>query len=319
MKNVTQKDFQNLYKSPEYEQTEEMRRTLAKLPDRKRTERGAVIRKRRVAFVLAAVMVLMGIVAVAVTNPSSILVTWGAKQTEEVKSAGEIRAEELSGKMLEIIENAPDDVRIRIIATDPGQEGEKPIRKTAASVEELQQILDTAGYPHPDRLLPEGWSFSTAWVNYECDADGTYELIGETVQDDLTVQQYRLDEQHRVAVGYTVRMEKGSGQATIQSDYTTRMGIEMEFSFPAEEENKVRAETFSVPGMEEALAIGYGEETFLSMYRKLDKPVTFGEKVNTEGLAEETAAAMTEPAGYELIMFRGLEPEEAASLFAGNP
>ena len=319
MKTVTQKDFQNLYKSPEYEQTEEMRRTLARLPEKKKTDWGTVFGKRRVAIILVAAMMLIGIAAIAVTGPSSILVNWGAKQTEEVKSATEIRAEELSEKMLEIIKNAPDDVRLEIVA-DPGLGGEKPIQKTVNSMEEMLQDLEAAGYPHPDRLIPEGWSFRSAWLDYDCDSEGTYKLVSETVQDGMTVQQYTLDEEHRVLCGYRIAMEKGSKKAQIESSYASRtITYDMSFGFPADEETKVVSKTVSVPGMEKALFVSYGDETFLHMYRKLETPVSFGEKVNTKGLAEETAVALTEPCSYEMIMCRGLEPEEAASLFAGNP
>ena len=64
MKTVTQKDLQDLYKSPDYEQTEAMRRTLAALPVKAAPERRPVVMKRRMAFVLAAVLALVGIAAV---------------------------------------------------------------------------------------------------------------------------------------------------------------------------------------------------------------------------------------------------------------
>ena len=65
MKTVTKKDFKNLYKSPGTEEMEEMRRTLAHLSEKKSPERVPVIRRRRVAFILAVVMALMGVAAVA--------------------------------------------------------------------------------------------------------------------------------------------------------------------------------------------------------------------------------------------------------------
>ena len=47
MKTVTQKDLQDLYASPDYEQTEAMRRTLANLQEKAAPERRPVVMKRR--------------------------------------------------------------------------------------------------------------------------------------------------------------------------------------------------------------------------------------------------------------------------------
>ena len=82
MKTVTKKDFQNLYKSPGTEETEEMNQTLAHLPEKKSPERVPVIRRRRVAFILAVVMVLIGVAAVAAGFLSHTLVSWDAEPTE---------------------------------------------------------------------------------------------------------------------------------------------------------------------------------------------------------------------------------------------
>ena len=57
----------------------------------------------------------------------------------------------------------------------------------------------------------------------------------------------------------------------------------------------------------------------MSLYRKLDKTVTFGGKLEAEDLAEDSPALLPESCSYELIMCKGLTPEEVASLFAGNP
>ncbi len=79
MKTVTKKDFQNLYNSPGTKETEEMRQTLAHLSEKKSPERVPVIRRRRVAFILAVVMALMGVVAVATGFLNHTLVSWDAK------------------------------------------------------------------------------------------------------------------------------------------------------------------------------------------------------------------------------------------------
>ena len=82
MKTVTQKDFRDLYPAPDTEKTEEMHRTLAVLPDRKEKARESreprpVFRKRRVAFILAAALMLIGITALAVGLLNGTAVSWG--------------------------------------------------------------------------------------------------------------------------------------------------------------------------------------------------------------------------------------------------
>ena len=316
MKTVTQEDFRNLYQSPGYEQTEEMRRTLAGLPERKGQGHGTVVRKRRVAFILAAALVLFGITALAVGYYSGVLVTWGAQVKENESPAPTDMLQEDYARMNEWALAVPDDLLAAITSKEYSHTLFKDIIRKVSSPEELAEALDEAGYPHPEQLVPEGWVFSSAALGYGCDPEGRYELVSETAENGLSMEQYRVEEQHRVVAGYSVNLEKGSKKALISAGYTSMID---KFSLGFSSDEGLQARALDVPGMDDALFAEGADGTVLVMYRTLEKPVSFisGPYPLIDAETGEEIYAQEYP--YEMILCDGLEAEEAVALFAEAP
>lgn len=309
MKTVTKKDFQNLYKSPGTKETEEMRQTLAHLSEKKSPERVPVIRRRRVAFILAVVMALMGVAAVATGFLNRTLVSWDAKPTEtETQMTGWTDEEWQS--LSELLDTYPKDEIV--VASKKGgndyfyNDNSIPV----SSEEELVQILDSAGYPHPETLVLDGWEFSAAYISKALTPEGKNELIdeSETADGKYVIQRYRIDKQHQIVTGYTVILKKGEKEGRYGSSATTKEELSLlSVAYPADGE--VHAEKPSIPGMEDTLLTDYKDFSDLIMYRPLEKTL----QVNGDiyGFATEV-----ETRDYEMIMCKNLNPEEAASLFA---
>lgn len=309
MKTVTKKDFQNLYNSPGTKETEEMRQTLAHLSEKKSPERVPVIRRRRVAFILAVVMALMGVVAVATGFLNHTLVSWDAKPMVTEKPTTGYTDEE-SKALFELLDTYPKDEIV--VASKKGgndyfyNDNSIPV----SSEEELVQILDSAGYPHPETLVLDGWEFSAAYISKVLTPEGKNELIdeSETADGKYVIQRYRIDKQHQIVTGYTVILKKGEKEGRYGSTATTKEELSLlSIVYPADEE--VHAEKPSIPGIEDILYADCKDISDLIMYRPLEKPLQVNRDIY--GIATEV-----ETEDYEMIMCKNLNPEEAASLFA---
>ena len=309
MKTVTKKDFQNLYKSPGTEETDEMRQTLAHLPEKNTPEHVPVIRRRRVAFILAVVMGLTGVAAVAAGFLNHTLVSWDAKPMVTEKPITGYTDEE-SKALFELLDTYPKDEIV--VASKKGgndyfyNDNSIPV----SSEEELVQILDSAGYPHPETLVLDGWEFSAAYISKALTPEGKNELIdeSETADGKYVIQRYRIDKQHQIVTGYTVILKKGEKEGRYGSTATTKEELSLlSIVYPADEE--VHAEKPSIPGMEDVLFTNYNDISTMIMYRHLEKPLQVNRDIY--GFATEV-----ENKDYEMIMCQNLNPEEVTSLFA---
>ena len=309
MKTVTKKDFQNLYKSPGTEETDEMRQTLAHLPEKDTPEHVPVICRRRVAFILAVVMGLMGVAAVAAGFLNHTLVSWDAKPMVTEKPITGYTDEE-SKALFELLDTYPKDEIV--VASKKGgndyfyNDNSIPV----SSEKELVQILDSAGYPHPETLVLDGWEFSAAYISKVLTPEGKNELIdeSETADGKYVIQRYRIDKQHQIVTGYTVILKKGEKEGRYGSTATTKEELSLlSIVYPADEE--VHAEKPSIPGMEDVLFTNYNDISTMIMYRHLEKPLQVNRDIY--GFATEV-----ENKDYEMIMCQNLNPEEVTSLFA---
>lgn len=302
MKTVTQKDLQDLYASPDYEQTEAMRRTLANLQEKAAPERRPVVMKRRVAFVLAAVLALAGIAAVGAGIYSRAVVSWGGEIRENEHAEEDAVNMDTAERLFAALADIPEDVCAAITTADLSETAFTTVHRTVSSAEELARLLDEAGYAHPAVLVPEGWTFRDGEADYECSPEGKYELISKDSRDGMELEQYRLDEQYRVLRGYSVRLEKDGREAVYTSGITFMTDVDL--GYPSRE--GLEAEVLSVPGMTDALLTRYGANVYLMMYRRLDKPVL---------LMAGPYAQEPDECTWEDISSEGLEPEEFLPLF----
>ncbi len=315
MNNVTQQDFRNLYPSPDTKKTEEMRRTLAALPDRKESRKESresrpVLRKRRIAFVLAAALMLIGVTALGVGLINGTVVSWGGEQKPFSDTDISLPPQTVN----EYLSTCPDDMYTAVTWNDGScRTMVKDITRVVESEEELLQILDASGFPYPANLVPDGWSFFSALVEYSCAPDGHYELVSEEeLLDGLyTANTYTLSDQYRIITGCVINMEKGSESGRVSISCSTKdMITSLNVVYPVDE--GVESRLVSVPGMEEAMVSAYDGHTFVSMYRPLEAPVA----VNADGISPDKDIWTLD---YQSISFSNVRLEEVIRLFSGTP
>ena len=208
-------------------------------------------------------------------------------------------------RMFKILADVPEDICAAITSAENPHTGFTSIHRTVSSAEELSQLLDAAGYARPAALIPEGWTFRGAEVDYECAPGGKYELVSKDTVNGMELEQYRLDEQYRVICGYRVDLEKDGRQASYSSGVTYMTNVDL--GYPDQE--GLEAKALTVPGMEDALLTRYGTSVFMMMYRALEKPVS----LLAGPYAEEPDECAWESLGSE-----GLEPEEFLPLFTAG-
>ena len=318
MKTVTQKDFRDLYPAPDTEKTEEMRRTLTALPDRKAETREGretrpVFGKRRVAFILAAALMLIGITALAVGLFNGTAVSWGGTPRPFSEEELHLPPQDEMDRIQEYLNSCPDDVLTGIIWKDGSHSTCKGLEKVVESQEQLQRILDESGFPHPEKLVPDGWRFIGALVQYGCAPDACYELVSEEEfgNGSYTAETYRLNEKDRILTGYTIEIEKGSKQGRISVGASTKELVTgMNIVYPVED--GVEARLVSVPGMEEAMFTAYNDHTDIQMYRSLETPVA----VNANWSSPDRDVWTYDRLSFD---FTNVSLEEVVRYFSGTP
>ena len=318
MKTVTQKDFRDLYPAPDATKIQEMRRTLAALPDRNQEmpesrENRPVLRKRRVAFILAAALMLIGITALAVGLFSGTVVGWGETPRPFSEEELHLPPQEEMDRVGNYLSSCPDDMLTAVIWKDGSHSTFKDVQAVAESQEELLRILDAAGFPYPENLVPDGWTFIGALVHYGCAPDACYELVSEEEfgNGSYTAETYRLNEKDRILTGYTIEIEKGSKQGRISVGASTKELVTgMNIVYPVED--GVEARLVSVPGMEEAMFTAYDDHTDIQMYRSLETPVA----VNVNWSSPDRDVWTYDRLSFD---FTNVSLEEVVRYFSGTP
>ena len=309
MKIVTQKDFQNLYKSPGTEETAEMNQTLANLPEKKSPERLPVIRRRRLVFILAALMVMIGVAAVATGFLRETIVSWDAKPTETEAPMSALTGGDWAS-IQELLKTYSKDEMVVVNKKDTNEYFHNDTGLSVSSEAELMQVLGDAGYPHPAKLVPDGWEFHAAQGYRDNTPEGKNELIEESESADgkYIIKRYSIDQQHQVVTGYTIILKKGEKDGLITSSAIAKDDISrLSVSYPSD--GDMHAEKLDIPGMEGALFTNYKDISSLDMYRPLEKPL----EVSTDlyGFVKRLQTK-----DYEMIACQDLTPEEVTSLFA---
>ena len=309
MKIVKQNDFQKLYKDPDREKTDEMRRTLSALPERK--ER-TVFRKYRVAFILAAVLLFTGIAGVAVTKGSKIWLSWNGEQTiydtHPIQEDDENWTEEKQVTMDDLLWEAPRDMMTVVRWVEGMGASSTDMAIEMEEKEQLLEILDAAGYPRPMNLL-DNCEFRRGHVYYGCAPGGEYKQVSQKVVNGIEQTQYTIDPEYRVITGYSVSVKKGDRKFSVSSklvgNVDSAIGIEL----------NSRGEIVSVPGMEKAMYIVRKDGTsFLDMCRSLNDTVTVRAQPPYGNGYYSPDKTFTYR--YEMFEIMNMTPEEAAEFFA---
>ena len=189
----------------------------------------------------------------------------------------------------------------------------KGLEIVVESQEELQMILDESGFPHPEKLVPDGWRFIGALVQYGCAPDACYELVSEEDfgNGSYTAETYRLNEKDRILSGYTIEIEKGSKKGRLSSGASTKERVtSMNIFYPVED--GVEARLVSVPGMEEAMLTAYNDLTDIQMYRPLETPVA----VNANWSSPDTDVWTYDCLSFD---FTNVSLEEVVRYFSVTP
>ena len=309
MKIVKQNDFQKLYKDPDREKTDEMRRTLSALPERK--ER-TVFRKYRVAFILAAVLLFTGIAGVAVTKGSKIWLSWNGEQTiydtHPIQEDDENWTEEKQVTMDDLLWEAPRDMMTVVRWVEGMGASSTDMAIEMEEKEQLLETLDAAGYPRPMNLL-DNCEFRRGHVYYGCAPGGEYKQVSQKVVNGIEQTQYTIDPEYRVITGYSVSVKKGDRKFSVSSklvgNVDSAIGIEL----------NSRGEIVSVPGMEKAMYIVRKDGTsFLDMCRSLNDTVTVRAQPPYGNGYYSPDKTFTYR--YEMFEIMNMTPEEAAEFFA---
>lgn len=316
MKTVTQKDFQNLYKSPGLQETEEMNQTLEHLPEKLNTERSSVFRGHCLALALTIVLVLGCIVALGVGlyNGKNVIVSWDGEVAEDIPRKNE-PSEEESEHIRNLAASYPENEAI-MITRKVGKNNTQTYRfgksnRYVYTEAELMGILDACGYPHPDNLIPNGWSIYLAYIHYALTPDGKNELIEEKEIEDgaYTVQRYKIDNEHQVVDGYFISLVNDAGENIAISSEASPGPCEFGFGLTYPDTGDIQFETPSIPGMESARFVRYGDHTRLHTYRPLEKPFA----VN----ADHFGGSEVYTYDYEVFLCYNLEVEDFIAIFGG--
>ncbi len=325
MKSITQKDLQGLYQSPSAENTEAIRETLTNLTDSEETGSTAGFRKYRLAFILAAILLLIaGITIAAVSSNGNglIWISWGGKQPNPAplklfpeKEDG--WSEDKSRQMQAMLDTVPDQYYATIDWLEGFAGSARQQKKEVDSPEKLLEILDAAGYPHPTPLFPDGCTFNDAELLLGCAPDGEYRLVSRSVENGFALEQYRIDPDQEVIIGYNIRVWVDTRSLVT---ITSFLCASKESAFGFDRDDGLTAEPVSFPGMEEAVYIRYGEnQQSLKMARKLEHPVT----VRTAPLAfADDLPEKPKPTGtyiYELYSIPEMSPEDVLPIFSEEP
>lgn len=278
MKAISREEFQDAYMSPTEEQTARMQAKLDSLQaDPEDRRRFLSSRPRRMAFVMAAVLLAAGIITAVATNTTRYETTWGGevKEYEETASDAAWAAwnEGIPEEMQEKWDKAIEEGYITKIETNEMGISIPPTREFE-SEEQLIATLDAEGFPHPASLIPEGYRFVKGEVTLDSrsgfDPD---KCVGCMFRGPYSLYIYTADPEDQYIISYDVYFTDEKDPDSTFLKYNIGIGLSEStnstFYFYTDEE--YATQTLSVPGMEEAFSIRTQEEERLHMYRSIRK------------------------------------------------
>ncbi len=322
MKSISQSDLQHLFASPTQQETEEMQKAMNRFAEHHEEEKCFRFAKPRLAFIVAAALVILtGVVAIAVTSDvfNGYWITWGGKREAIPQSTVQYENEpeftdERSNRMQEILRNVPDQYYATIDWNEGHAGSVKEKRRAVYSLDELTGALDQAMYPHPAIMVPDGYDFVNAELIYGCKPEGNYMLISRSVVDEFTLEQYSIAPEDETIIGYSVNIQP-EGMKRIDNIRSSMLSSpDMRFGFDSEDDCEVTA--LSVPGMEEAMYVQYlTDHSALLMLRRLEQPVSVSARPLAFAEDLEKDRGPVSVYSYEHLAMNGIPLDAALSLF----
>ena len=278
MKAISREEFQDAYMSPTEEQTARMQAKLDSLQaDPEGRRRFLSSRPRRMAFVMAAVLLAAGIITAVATNTTRYATTWNGevKVYEETANdaAREAWNEGIPDEILDKMAEAIEEGNFFFLSGSERAQSNLPIREYE-SEEQLIATLDAEGFPHPASLIPEGYRFVKGEVTLDSrsgfDPD---KCVGCMFRGPYSLYIYTADPEDQYIISYDVYFTDEKDPDSTFLKYNIGVGLSEStnstFYFYTDEE--YATQTLSVPGMEEAFSIRTQEEERLHMYRSIRK------------------------------------------------
>ena len=271
MKVISKNEFQDAYMSPTEEQTDRMRAKLNSLQQDQDESRRVLWARSRLAFIMAAVLLIVGITAIAAST-----IRYQATWTGEIR---EYDPEEGDKEYQEFFSGIPDEIFKRehsateegffIKVSGPHEKSylSDPLR-IVKSEDELITLLDAEGYPHPASLVPEGYTFNEATIEYCLFDNEKIDFVDSMTAGDYSLNIYSVEPDNLYIDGYCVAFSKDEKQDShtwIDVSASSSKDGTMYF----DTDTSYNMETLSVPWMEDAFIIRTAESNELHMLKNI--------------------------------------------------
>lgn len=236
-------------------------------------ERRHVLRaKPRLAFIMAALLVIAGITAIAATSTIRYQVSWEGELKEYEPRDDDEESDAFYRGIPDEIHTKADSATeegFYITITGPHEEScyNYPC-KLANSEEDLIALLDGEGYPHPASLVPEGYTFEYGRIEYNLLDDEKKNLADSMTIGDYSLKIYSVEPENRYIDTFRIAFsndEKENSYTWI--DVTESCSKEGAIFFNTD--TACSMETLSVPWMEDAFVVRTDELTRLHMIKNI--------------------------------------------------
>jgi hypothetical protein len=285
MKTISREEFRDAYLSPTEEQTARMQAKLDSLQaDPEDRRRFLSSRPRRMAFVMAAVLLAAGVITAVATNITTrYATTWGGEVKEYVETTSDAAQdawyEGIPEEMLEKKAKAEEEGYFAYISGNEKGVFTLPTRE-CESEEQLIATLDTEGFPHPAALIPEGYRFITGSVSIDTRSSFDPDTcVGCMFSPPYSLYIYAVEPEDQYISSCDVYFaDEKDPNSRYHIGFNLSQSKEGTFFFYTDEAYTTQA--LSVPGMEEAFSVRTQEEEELHMCRSIrEDPVYLSGKL----------------------------------------
>ena len=237
-------------------------------------ERRHVLRaKPRLAFIMAALLIIAGITAIAAST-IRYQVSWEGELKEyEPRDDDDEYEDFYRGIPDEINDKANSAAEEGFYVSISGPHEQSCFKDPCMPVkseEDLIALLDGERYPHPASLVPEGYIFKVGTINYHISDEEKINLADSLTIGDYSLKIYSVEPENRYIDGFYIAFsndEKENSYTWI--DVTESCSKEGAIFFSTD--TAYSMETLSVPWMEDAFLIRTDELTELHMIKNIKR------------------------------------------------